>query len=532
MPKPNRGETRDQYMERCIPVVMKEGKTNEQAVGQCAGMWKSHMAKNELQTFTVNVDADLVRDEILEGEEYWVAPLVMLTECVANGSQGPLFYPGEELEKWSPAWNYKPIVTPNHPETGSACTKSFLDSHKIGVVLNTKWDGKLRAEGWFHKKRTTDIEPRVANALKLRKMMELSTGLYVDPSGSPGEFKGEKYDAIAVNHRPDHLAILPDKVGACSMLKGAGLLQLNEASHDAIRMNLESKLYEKYTDEIKDKPSLYPPYIREVFDDYCIFQFAGNMLKVGYRSSADKVTLVGDPTKVIPKVTYVPVKNTGDQGEPDMAKSKKELVDGLIANTRTQFKEDNRSFLEELKEEQLALLEPVEADPKTEKLSKNAEEDDDEDEDEDDEEDEKATTKKKDSKKTGKEKKETAKNEAKVQPESLDAYLAKAPPQVRQMINNGLKAYTTEQKRLIGIITSNKRNTFSEDYLKTQELGTLQAMAQLAQNDEEYSAPSAPMYMGYAGPPPMISNDNKEEAMGLPVYNDSEFDKPILAGAK
>lgn len=32
-------------------------------------------------------------------------------------------------------------------------------------------------------------------------------------------------DAVARNHRPDHLAILPDQVGACSLADGAGLIR-------------------------------------------------------------------------------------------------------------------------------------------------------------------------------------------------------------------------------------------------------------------------------------------------------------------
>ena len=42
MPTPNcDGETRSEWMGRCIPIVMDEGRTHDQAVGQCAGMWGS-----------------------------------------------------------------------------------------------------------------------------------------------------------------------------------------------------------------------------------------------------------------------------------------------------------------------------------------------------------------------------------------------------------------------------------------------------------------------------------------------------------
>ena len=42
MPKPRPNETKSEYMNRCVPYVMKEGKTQEQAVGKCYGMWEQY----------------------------------------------------------------------------------------------------------------------------------------------------------------------------------------------------------------------------------------------------------------------------------------------------------------------------------------------------------------------------------------------------------------------------------------------------------------------------------------------------------
>ena len=38
-PKPN--EERNDYISRCVESIMKEGKTREQALGQCFGMWRA-----------------------------------------------------------------------------------------------------------------------------------------------------------------------------------------------------------------------------------------------------------------------------------------------------------------------------------------------------------------------------------------------------------------------------------------------------------------------------------------------------------
>ena len=38
MPKPNKGESSEAYISRCVKQVMAEGKTQDQALGKCYGM--------------------------------------------------------------------------------------------------------------------------------------------------------------------------------------------------------------------------------------------------------------------------------------------------------------------------------------------------------------------------------------------------------------------------------------------------------------------------------------------------------------
>lgn len=40
MPSVKKGESQNKYMNRCVPIVKAEGKTQSQAVGQCMGMYK------------------------------------------------------------------------------------------------------------------------------------------------------------------------------------------------------------------------------------------------------------------------------------------------------------------------------------------------------------------------------------------------------------------------------------------------------------------------------------------------------------
>jgi len=42
MPKPHKNEKKSNFMHRCIKEVMDEGKTQDQAVGMCHGLWDEH----------------------------------------------------------------------------------------------------------------------------------------------------------------------------------------------------------------------------------------------------------------------------------------------------------------------------------------------------------------------------------------------------------------------------------------------------------------------------------------------------------
>jgi hypothetical protein len=56
-------------------------------------------------------------------------------------------------------------------------------------------------------------------------MMEVSTGLSFPLTSTHGTFNGKQFDLVAKDILPDHLAILPDVEGACSIKDGAGLVR-------------------------------------------------------------------------------------------------------------------------------------------------------------------------------------------------------------------------------------------------------------------------------------------------------------------
>ena len=173
-----------------------------------------------------------VRTEYLEGQKCLVAPCRMLIEGVHNGSQGPGYYSKEEISAKPAVWNHMPIMV-GHPKDSTGkyisarSSAGVLNSSKVGILLNTKATegGKyLDTEAWFIENRVKQIDNRIYDALNNNTPMEVSTGLDATIIETSGIWNSEKYDFIVTNFEPDHLAILPDQIGACSLADGAGLL--------------------------------------------------------------------------------------------------------------------------------------------------------------------------------------------------------------------------------------------------------------------------------------------------------------------
>lgn len=169
------------------------------------------------------------RYEMLGGLKYLVANSTMIVPGVLNGSAGALFYPQEEVEKSVMSWNMMPL-TLGHPrsdkgEAVSARSPNVLSKSYLGFVFNSHMDGdNLKAEAWFDVNRTNAIAPGLLSKLESGTAVELSTGLYTENIPVKNKkYNGKKYDAVARNYRPDHLAILMNEKGACSVYDGCGV---------------------------------------------------------------------------------------------------------------------------------------------------------------------------------------------------------------------------------------------------------------------------------------------------------------------
>lgn len=189
-----------------------------------------------LETITFNFSGK-VRRAVVNGKQYLVAPMTLIVPGVLNGSKGRLYYPPEEVSKNPAIWNGVPLTLghPTHPTTNehqSAKDEGVLERLGLGITKNGRWDGsKLRADGWFDEERTQKLAPDVHNHLINSQPFELSTGLFTENEEKAGDHNGKPYDYIARNYRSDHVAVLVNETGACSVKDGCGVV-VNEGVTD------------------------------------------------------------------------------------------------------------------------------------------------------------------------------------------------------------------------------------------------------------------------------------------------------------
>lgn len=167
-----------------------------------------------------------------DGREYLVAPIIPIKQTVMNG----LFYPAEEISRIEQAWNGIP-VTLGHPQFQghyvSAGDPDIDATHTIGRVWKSKvdQDGTLRAEAWIDIEKVNRLgsaAEEVLHRIEFHEPTEVSTGVWVDEERNPGIYNSKRYDAVARNLVPDHLAVLLNEMGACSWKDGCGLPRSNE----------------------------------------------------------------------------------------------------------------------------------------------------------------------------------------------------------------------------------------------------------------------------------------------------------------
>ncbi|MDH5508095.1 MAG: DUF2213 domain-containing protein [Anaerolineae bacterium] len=179
-----------------------------------------------MQFITTNLGA-AVRQHTHQGSEYLIAPVVAVQEMVLNGE----LLPASEISAFIEAWNGIPIPI-NHPvQDGQYISANNPDISHVGRFWHARMDGKqLKGEMWFDLaalKQAGETGAHIRTQLENGEIINVSTAYFRTVDPQEGVHDGTRYSGIQRNLRPDHLAVLPNEDGACSIKDGCGVPRIN-----------------------------------------------------------------------------------------------------------------------------------------------------------------------------------------------------------------------------------------------------------------------------------------------------------------
>lgn len=407
-----------------------------------------------------------------DGKEFISVPVVMMVEGVHNGSAGAVYHSKEELEKTVPFWAGKP-VTINHPEMDgvyvSASNPEIAAEWVVGEVETAYMEeNKLKGIIRIDTQRLLALSTKALEQIRNANVMEVSVGLFASGDmNESGEWNGEIYTKIAVNCVPDHIALLPEDVGACSVKDGCGLRVNNDVTKkgegnemdwlkpsDVQKQEFIANIGEGFRETVNliydaldtmySETTWYS--LEEAYPGYAIITkrvrektLSGystpvtEMYKQEYEVSNGKLKWTGEPTKVTKKVEYLQV-NT----EKKMCEKCKEKAVLLIGYAGNSLVEADIDWLAELTEDKLDKFIPVAVNKEPITV-------------------------------------EAAWGVIQANVKSLDEYLPQLPEVVQAEIKLGLKVYAENKKTVVdSIIANTEKGIWEEETLNGMPLEVLQ----------------------------------------------------------
>ena len=469
-----------------------------------------------------------IRTAEFRGQEHTVIPAVALVEGVLwpVNAEAPELALAEEFGRFPDGWNGRPVVF-DHPRNAedipiSASAPEVLETNAFGQLFNTVLEGnKLKTEIWINNALIDDLSEEGQETIESLKngegIVEISTGMFIMSERISGEFDGEEYESIWRNIVPDHLAVLPKgKVGACSVKDGCGAPRTNEmkpvmraaqlnancdcqtvvvttdgtggeeAQEGVFKRLLELAggllNFRGQADPVTNSQHLSDADLRSALTaglgeaepneftwilaifannsdaGQVIYEkgFGGELFSRDFKvSKAGAVTLKGDGTRVRPVTQFLPVEvitdNESHSTIEENAMNKEELVNGLITNEATQYVEDDREWLSSLEESVLARMSPVVPDDTQTPEEIAAEQ---------------AVI--------------DAAAESNNTPITTEDYIASAPPEIQDVLNQGVQMHEARKKALVTGLVANERCKFTQTDLESKPLAELENLATLA----------------------------------------------------
>lgn len=195
---------------------------------------------NVQRHLTVQFEKGDARTEYLQGREYYVVPTIAMVEGVRFGANqsNPELGLASEFGDNPITWANRPLVL-NHPKTSdgyvSANSPDILEDYQFGLTMNPEvTDGKLHLEAWIDVTRVQELGGEFLDTydrIVAQEDVEVSVGFFSDLKEEKGTFKGQAYNGLWTNIKPDHLAVLSEgTLGACSVKDGCGIPRINEVN--------------------------------------------------------------------------------------------------------------------------------------------------------------------------------------------------------------------------------------------------------------------------------------------------------------
>lgn len=171
-----------------------------------------------------------VKTVMRDGVEHLVVPLVALVEGVihAVNADTPERVPLATIQKAASSWNGKPVTLGHPVKNGRQCSADdpeIREAHAFGTIENSRVEGtKLLMDAVINPLRALKLAGKefVERIRHGNPAIEVSVGAHVLTDRIEGQCGDRPYKGTWLDALGDHLAFLPNGIGACSLAMGCG----------------------------------------------------------------------------------------------------------------------------------------------------------------------------------------------------------------------------------------------------------------------------------------------------------------------
>lgn len=230
MPIPKKGETQEDFVKRCIPIVIAEGTAKEykQATAVCISLYNDTQENSRIDSKKhIAFDKAVLQDKIVtDNDDILTIPAVIASEIVQQYDDGLAYKPARELEKMAEIAQLigsVPVKILEHPGAdtnylllkhgdvnGKADNFRFTKSLPDPTTKRPMRRGVIADLTWFKQYTPQDTIDKMVDG----DLRDVSIGFTYDKDPSPGKHNGQDYNYIQRNIFLNHVAA-PIPRGRC-----------------------------------------------------------------------------------------------------------------------------------------------------------------------------------------------------------------------------------------------------------------------------------------------------------------------------